>query len=54
VGLDLKLWGLLKRDGPNTSTAVHDSLGLIFNPLEKAKITADCLGRVARVMNGCW
>jgi hypothetical protein len=34
---------LLKRDGPRTPTAIHDTSGLKFHPPEKVKAIADCL-----------
>jgi hypothetical protein len=34
---------LLKRDGPKTPTAIHGSLGITYQPNEKANVIADCL-----------
>jgi hypothetical protein len=33
----------VKRDGLKAATAIHDSFGLTFHPLEKANAIADCL-----------
>jgi hypothetical protein len=34
---------LSKRDGPKASSAIHDPLGPIFYPINKANIIANCL-----------
>jgi hypothetical protein len=34
---------LTKMDGPKAPSAIHGSLGLIFYPIDKANIIADCL-----------
>jgi hypothetical protein len=33
---------LIKRGGQRASSAIHDALGLIFYPFDKANIVADC------------
>jgi hypothetical protein len=43
----------LKKGGPQAPYAIHVSLGLIFHPIDKANILADCLENQFRAHDLC-
>jgi hypothetical protein len=42
-----------KRDGPKAPSGIHAPLGLIFYPIDKANLTADCLENQFRAHDMC-